>query len=166
MRRIEGLPRERLAQRVSAAAYGSVLVLAALAAVGIGEIDVGSGAELVAGVGLATWLAHLFAELVAGHVEDPEPLDRAHVRQAALDGSPILAATILPALVLFLGRLDMLPDRLARVLAIAVAVLQLLAVGALVGHVTPVKSKTKWIFAVATLGIGVVVVGLTIALGH
>jgi hypothetical protein len=102
---------ERLAELVSAAAYGTVLVLGALATVGIWEIEVGYGLELVGGVGLATWTAHLFAELLGGHIRDPEPLRGGEVRRALADGSPILAATVLPASALALGKLDVLRQR-------------------------------------------------------
>ena len=62
------IPRERLAELVSAASYGTVLVLAALSVISVSEVAHGHGAELVAGVGVATWLAHLFAEILGGHV--------------------------------------------------------------------------------------------------
>jgi len=55
-------PQDRLAARVDAAAYGTVLVLVALSTIDITEIGVGHSSELVFGVGLATWIAHLYAE--------------------------------------------------------------------------------------------------------
>jgi hypothetical protein len=45
--------------------------------------------------------------------------------------------TVLPAIVLGLGRLDLLSDTAARISAIVVAVLQLLAIGAFVAQVAP-----------------------------
>jgi hypothetical protein len=69
----QSMPRERLAEVVSAAGYGSVLVLAALSVIGVSEVALGHGAELVAGVGVATWLAHVFAEILGDHVRHPEP---------------------------------------------------------------------------------------------
>ena len=82
---------DRLSDRVSAAAYGSVLVLAALSVIGVAAVTLGYGVELVTGVGLATWAAHLFAELLGGHVQHREPLRRGEVSRAMVDGSPILA---------------------------------------------------------------------------
>ena len=96
---------ERLAELVSAASYGTVLVLAGLSVVGVSDVALGHGVELVAGVGVATWLAHLFAELLGGHVRHPEPLSRAEVSRAAVDGSPILVSPVFPGLVLMLGAL-------------------------------------------------------------
>jgi hypothetical protein len=166
VRAADGLPRDRLAELVSAASYGCVLVLGALTVVGVSEVALGHGAELVAGVGLATWAAHLFAELLGGHVHHPEPLRRKEVSRAAVDGSPILASTILPAIVLMLGRLDVLTDATARIIAILVAIAQLLAIGAFVIRVAPARPVASWGFAAAVAGVGVAVVAVTVLLGH
>ena len=160
------MPRERLAEVVSAAGYGSVLVLAALSVIGVSEVALGHGSELVAGVGLATWLAHIFAELLGGHARHPEPLHRSEVVRSLVDGSPILAATVLPAIVLGFGRLDLMSDTTARIAAITVAILQLLAIGAFVAQVAPTQPATRWTFAAATVGVGLAVVALTVLLGH
>jgi hypothetical protein len=160
------VPRDRLAELVSAASYGSVLVLAALSVIGVSDVALGHGVELVAGVGGATWIAHLFAEILGDHVHRQQPLERGELTRAMVDGSPILAATVLPALVLLLGRVDVLDDGAARSLAILVAVIQLMGIGAFVGHVAPTRTAAKWIFAMAAAGMGVVVGALTVLLGH
>jgi hypothetical protein len=160
------LGRDRLAELVSAAAYGTVLVLATLSVIGVSEVAHGHGAELVAGVGGGTWVAHLFAELLGGHVRHPEPLGRQEIVRAAADGSPVLASTVLPALVLLLGRVDVLADGTARATAMAVAVLQLVAVGAFVARVGTAPSTGSWIFPAATAVVGTAVVALTVLLGH
>jgi hypothetical protein len=157
---------ERLAELVAAAAYGTVLVLAALSVVGVSDVALGHGAELVAGVGVATWLAHLFAELLGGHVRHSEPLGRAEVTRAIVDGSPILVSTVLPGLALVLGRLDLVSDGTARVAAIVVAVAQLLGIGAYVGRVAPTSPGASWGYAAVTAGAGVAVVAATVLLGH
>jgi hypothetical protein len=162
----ERLSRDRLSEYVNAASYGSVLVLAALAVVGVSDVAEGHGSELIAGVGLATWIAHLFAELLGEHIRHTEPVDREEVKRAAIDGSPILASTVLPAAVLLLGRLDVITDQTARVAAIVVALAQLALVGAFVARVAPVPPATTWTFGLATAGVGIVVVALTVLLGH
>jgi hypothetical protein len=159
-------PADRLAELVSAAAYGTVLVLGALATVGVWEIDLGYGLELVGGVGVATWIAHLFAEVLAGHLRERRPLGRREMVRALGDGSPILGATVLPAGALLLGQLDVISNSTARAAAVLVAVTQMLALGLLVGRVAPARPQGAWMFAVATAGIGVAVVALTVRLGH
>ena len=150
----------------SAASYGTVLVLAALSVIGVSEVALGHGAELVAGVGVATWLAHLFAEILGQHVEHEVPRGRQEVARAAVDGSPILAATVLPAIVLVLGRLDVVSATSARVAAIVVAILQLLGIGAVVAYVAPTQPAARWTFAASTAAAGLVIVVLSVALGH
>jgi hypothetical protein len=157
---------ERLAELVTAAAYGTVLVLAALSVVGVSDVALGHGAELVAGVGAASWLAHLFAALLGGHVRDRRPLGRDAVQRAMVDGSPILGSAVLPGFVLMLGRLDVLSDGAARVTAILVALAQLLAIGAYVGRTAPSSPASAWVYAGVTCGVGVAVVAATVFLGH
>ena len=77
--RLAAWPRERLAQRLSAACYGTVLVLVALPLIQPADVSDGLGWELVTGVGLATWIAHLYAELVAARVHQSSPLVREEV---------------------------------------------------------------------------------------
>jgi hypothetical protein len=160
------LPRERLAELVSAATYGTVLVLAALGVIGASDVALGHGAEIVAGVGLATWLAHLFAELLGGHVLHREPLHRRELERAAVDGSPIVIATILPAAALLLARLDVLANGTAKLVAIVLALLQLLLIGAFVARVAPARPGARWVFAATVAGVGLLVVLLTVLLGH
>jgi hypothetical protein len=163
---LDRMSRERLAELVSAGCYGTVLVLAALGVVGVSDVALGHGSELVASVGVATWLAHIFAELLGGHVRRPEPLHRSEVVRSLADGSPILVASVLPAIVLGFGRLDLVSDTTARIAAIVVAILQLLAIGAFVAQVAPARPAARWTFAAATAGIGLAVVALSVLLGH
>jgi hypothetical protein len=164
--RLEGWPRERLAERLSAACYGTVLVLAALPVIDADEVSSGLGWELVTGVGVATWVAHLYAEVVGDHLRHGSALDRIEINRAMVDGLPILLAAVLPGVVLLLGRLDVLDPRGALWLAVAVAIGQLVAVGAFVGASVSTRSARAWSYAAATAAIGMAVVVLKLALGH
>jgi hypothetical protein len=166
LRHFETWPRERLAERVSAAAYGTVLVLASLALIDPDEVAAGWGWELVSGVGLATYVAHLYAEVVGDRLRHTAAPGRNEIKTAALDGFPILLAAVPPAVVLLLGRVGVLEDRVALWLAVAVALLQLVGVGALVGLLVSDDHPHAWRFAAMTGAFGLVVVGLKTALGH
>ena len=111
--RLRRMPRERAADLVTAAAYGTVLVLGALAFVAPSDVADGHGIELVAGVGVATWVAHVFADLVGEHVRHSDRLTAEELRWSLLSGTPILAATVLPALAIGLGRLEAISDEAA-----------------------------------------------------
>jgi len=158
--------RERLAERVGAAAYGSVLVLTTLAVVRATDVVTGHGSELVVGVGVATWIAHLFAELLAEHVRRDEPLTWTQLGHAARDGSPILAVTVLPALALVLGGANVIADETAVTMAIVVALAQLSLIGGVVGHYSPANTAPAWTFAATVAIAGVIVVALEVALSH
>jgi hypothetical protein len=164
--RLRNRPRERLAERVSAASYGSVLVLAALAVIDADDVADGWGWELATGVGVATWIAHLYAEVVGEHLRHSEAHTRAEITRAMADGSPILFAAVLPAIVLALGRLAVLEPRVALWIAVVVAFLQLVGLGALVGQLVSDRRSRAWVYAAVTAAFGLVVVSLKVVLGH
>jgi len=155
----------RVAEKVRAAAYGTVLVIAALGVTKVNDVAAGYAAELVLGVGAATWIAHLYAELLGRHVVEVEPLRRSEVRQAMVDGSPIMLATLLPGLVLIVGRGNSSASTV-RSVALAVAFAQLVGIGILVARLAPGRPHAAWIFAAVTAGVGTVVGVATLALGH
>lgn len=164
--RLRRLPPERLAERVSAAVYGTVLVLAAVPLIDVADVASGAGWGLVSGVGAATWVAHLFAEVVGDGLRHGAAHDRAEIRRAMADGLPILLAAVVPALMLFLGRVDVVGSRGALWAALAVALAQLAGVGAFVRWAAPPAGARPWTYAAATAAIGLVVVVLKLRLSH
>ncbi|HJS71214.1 MAG TPA: hypothetical protein VJ858_00670 [Acidimicrobiia bacterium] len=157
--------RDRLAERVSAASYGTVLIIAALLVVEEDDVASGWGWELVVGVGAATWLAHLYAEVLGNHVRRVDATEPHEVRKAMVDGLPILLAAVFPAVALGLGRLEVLPPRQALWIAVIVSIVQLVAIGALVGAVSEQRSAS-WRYAAAAAAFGLGVVLLLVGLGH
>src|SRR5262245_49683678 len=93
---IRGFSQDRRAEMATAAAYGTVLVLASLPLVGPDDVASGLGWELVTGVGVATWVAHLYAEVVGDHIRRGARVDRRELGRSMIDGSPILLAAVLP----------------------------------------------------------------------
>jgi hypothetical protein len=159
-------PDERLAEQVSAALYGTVLVLAALPLIDVDQVESGAGWGLVSGVGAATWVAHLFAEVVGDRVRYGDAHGRRELRRAMVDGTPILVVAVPPALVLFLGRVDVFGSRAALWAALGVALAQLGAVTAFVGWRASTGGARPWPYVAATVAIGVVVVVLKLRLSH
>lgn len=157
--------RDRLAERVSAASYGTVLIIAALLLVEAEDVASGLGWELIVGVGVATWVAHLYAEVLGNHVRSVDALQAHALRRAMTDGLPILLASVLPAVALLLGRLEIVGARQALWIAVILAVLQLVAVGALVGVVAE-QDNNSWEYAAVAAAFGFAVVLLLVALGH
>jgi hypothetical protein len=164
--RLARWPRDRLAERLSAASYGTILVLAALALIDADDVSSGLGWGLVTGVGAATWIAHLYAELVGDHLRHGSALDRTEIARAAVDGFPILLAAVPPAVMLLLGRLEVLDEGGALGASLVIAVVQLVGIGAYVGSVVSVRGANAWSYAAATAAIGMAVVTLKLVLGH
>ncbi len=163
--RLAQLPRERQARLVDAAVYGSVVMLAALAVVDPEEVEDGWGLELVVAVGVATWIAHFFAELVADQIRHAHLPDRgARIRDLS-NGTPVILATLLPAVAIGLGRFDAVEADTAIWAAIGLALVQLFCVFLVVGSVSRDRRGT-WLYALATTALGLVVVAIKIALGH
>ncbi|OBA39604.1 hypothetical protein [Gordonia sp. 852002-51296_SCH5728562-b] len=65
-RRGDPLPPRRAASRLSAYVYGNIMVLAALVTASAHAVENGEAVWLVLGTGLTTYIAHVFADLVAG----------------------------------------------------------------------------------------------------
>jgi hypothetical protein len=163
--RLARWPRDRLAERLTAASYGTILVLAALALIDADDDSSGLGWELVTGVGAATWIAHLYAELVGDQLRRGTALDRTEIARAAADGIPILLAAIPPAVMLLLGRLEVFDEGVALGASLVIALVQLVGIGAYVGSVHT-HGMNAWIFAAATAAVGIAVVTLKLVLGH
>lgn len=157
---------DRWAEGLSAASYGTVLVLVSLLLIDVDEVSSGLGWELVTGVGVATWIAHFFAEVVGDQVRHESSVDRSAVGRAMVDGLPILLAALVPGVMLLLGRLGVLDERVALWAAVAGAVLQLAGVGAVVGAVGSPDRRVAWGYAATTAGVGLGVVVLKLVLGH
>jgi hypothetical protein len=157
---------EHLPERVSAAAYGTVLVLGAVAIIDADAVGSGLGWELVTAVGLATWVAHLYAEVVGDHLRYDAPLDRHEITAAAIDGLPIIVATVTPAVMLLLGRLDVLTHDVALWASLAVAMVQLVGLGAFVGFAASRRARDAWSYAAVTAAIGLAVVTVKLVLSH
>jgi hypothetical protein len=165
LKQVDREQRERLAERVSAAFYGTVLIMAALLVVEEADVASGWGGELVVGVGVATWVAHIYAEVLGSHIRTADAHPPRELRRAMADGLPILLAAILPAVALFLGRLNVLAPGQALWAAVILALCQLVGVGAFVGVISE-KGSNSWRYAAAAGVFGLLVVALIVALGH
>jgi hypothetical protein len=166
LKNIERWPKERLSEWVSAASYGSVLILVSPILIDADDVTSGIGWELVTGVGLATWIAHFYAEIIGDHLRNPEAHEPREIRQAMADGSPILLAAVVPALALGLGRLGVLAPSAALRWAVAAALIQLVGLGVFVGLLVSGQRHYVWRYAAVTATFGAIVVALMVALGH
>src|SRR4249919_841989 len=83
------LPAEDAARRVSAWIYGTVLALAGLELVTPKMSDEGGGAGLLIGIGIGTFLAHLFADYLGEEVRERRRLTGDERREILRDLLPV-----------------------------------------------------------------------------
>jgi uncharacterized membrane protein len=152
------LPPDRAAERVESYVYGNVLVLAALAAVGVDDVQSGRAALLVLGTAISTFVAHLLAVSVGhgtrGSASNGEPF-----RQHARDALPIATSGLVPAVCLLLGWWGWIPPEWSMGLAIGTSVLRLVLLGSVVSYLNGEHSTWKN----ALIGFGLGVAGLVVA---
>jgi len=116
--------------------------------------DAGAGPlELVGATvntSLVFWLAHVFARFMGDRAGDRDPGEWHSVPQLLFQEIPMVAAALLPAVILGLAQLDVLSRDNAVTVALASGVLELSVWGAIAGH------HERW-------GLGVVVLGGAVA---
>ncbi|OZC95482.1 hypothetical protein CH275_27350 [Rhodococcus sp. 06-235-1A] len=121
----------RAARRLSAYVYGNILILAAVAASTPGSIEHGTAAVLVLATALTTFLAHVFADFVAGsqipeaHGVVTDEQRKFKAVEELRDAVPILSSGTVPALMLALGWLSVLPTQWAELLGGGVIVVRI-----------------------------------------
>jgi hypothetical protein len=120
----------------------------------------------VTGVGLATWIAHFYAEIIGDHLRNPEAHEPHEIRRAMADGSPILLAAVIPALMLGLGRVGVMEPAASIWWAVATALIQVVGLGVFVGLLVSGRRHYAWRYAAVTAAFGAIVVVLMVALGH
>lgn len=125
------LPPTRAAARLSAYVYGNILVLTAVVAASPASIDDGGAFLLVLATTFTTFLAHVFAEVVA-RSNIPESVHgstnsekKASVLDEIRDAVPIASSGTVPAVILALAWLWILPTFWAQLIAGGVVVFRI-----------------------------------------
>ncbi|AYJ48392.1 hypothetical protein [Rhodococcus sp. P1Y] len=130
-RRSGPLPAARAAARLSAYVYGNILVLTAVVAASPASIDDGAAFALVLATASTTFVAHVFAEIVA-RSNIPESMHGStdsEKKQSVLDeirdAVPIASSGTVPAIILALAWLWILPTFWAQLIAGGVVVFRI-----------------------------------------
>jgi hypothetical protein len=160
----EATDRRRPTDDVTPAVYGSLLVTTLVAVQWRHDVSTTFlGLTLVASVAVF-WLAHVWAETVNHRVHGP--VDRGEIVGLARAESPMLAAAVVPTLVLALGSIGVLATDTAVGLALSVSMVQLFVWGWIVGRAA---HASRWLaFVVATLDLllGMAIVTLEVVVLH
>jgi hypothetical protein len=152
-------------QRTTAYVYGNLLVLAALVALTAEQVESGHGILLVLGTAVSTFIAHVFAEAMGASVRnaaEPEPADPTlhDAWELARESYPILTSGFLPAAIISLGWLEVLPADLSMYFADAVILLRIASTGIIVARLRNEPSSLRIIL----IGVGVAVAGALVSL--
>lgn len=153
------------AQRTTAYVYGNLLVLAALVALSGDEVESGKAFWIVLGTAVSTFVAHVFAEGLGASVRNaagPKPVDpTAHDAWVlARESYPILTSGFLPAAIIALGWLEIIPADPAIYIADAVILLRIASTGVIVARLRNEPSSLRIIL----IGVVVAVVGALVSL--
>jgi hypothetical protein len=148
----------------SAAIYGSLLVTTLVAA----ESRYGGDIDFIAlSILISTgvfWLMEVWSELVNLRVRGP--ITRTETAMVARNESPMVAAAILPMLILLTPRLGLLTFDQAIAVALAACVVQLFVWGLAVGHAIGKGWPTAVTVAVGDCLLGLVIVALKVVIIH
>jgi hypothetical protein len=161
----EDLSSRRADNRMSAYVYGDILVLAATAGVYDSAIRSGEALFVVLGTVVSTYIAHVVADVV-GAVFGGHQVKVA-VRDELRDSVPIVSAG-LPPLVLFgAAALGWMTPEWAQVVAAALLVVRLGAIGVVYHHLTaPIGwARAAW-FGLLVAGVATLAVAVKLVLTH
>jgi hypothetical protein len=124
--------------------------------------DEGGGAAILVGIGVGTFLAHLFADYIGEEVREKRRLTKVERRELLRDLSPVLTGMIPPAVLLAIGTLPSVSGPWMLTAAFAVTLLRLPLVALIVAART--DRHPLWsLFIVCGLGILIVVVKVLIS---
>lgn len=159
-----------VAHFINAYVYGNILILAAIITVNEHSIEEGHAWLMVLGTGVATFVAHFFAETqeydVVREGEDTKERSKAATKKAVVNARPIYNSAIAPTAVFFLAAQHVLAAGLAWQIAIWIVFWRLGRIGFIIakfrGEKTTIRTMLQGIIlAVTCLGIAQLKVLLT-----
>jgi len=156
----EHLTIERLRLRLAAYVYGNILVLAAVVIATGNSIAGGEAALLVTVTTLTTYFAHILAHGVGQQLGRGLHSIRPQIVHEIFDALPIVFSGLVPAIVLLLAGLDIVPTQLAQVAAAAWVVARIALIGFLVERLSGRRATWRTLSGGLVLAIacGVIVV--------
>src|SRR5262245_21342570 len=146
--------------------YGTVLVLAAMAATAGGHPDPWTIEIAVVTTAAVIWLAHVYAHTLGESIERGRRLTWDEFLSVARHELPILLAAVVPAAVLLLGATHVLAESTAIWLAFAVGLTTLAVQGFRYARVERLGPAGTIVVVALNLGLGAIVVALKVAVSH
>jgi hypothetical protein len=161
------LGRAAMGERLGGFIYGTIVVLAVIAA-GARAYPHAPGhiAGLVAVTSVALWLAHVYAHGLAQSIASDEHLSGSELRHIARREGSIIEAAVPPLGALLLGALGVISAHAAVWVAFALGLVVLAAQGITVARVERLGRLGTLAVVAANVSLGVLLVGLKLVVTH
>jgi hypothetical protein len=156
-----------MGERLSGFIYGTIIVLAVLAAGAKAyPHDAGHIAALVAVTSVVFWLAHVYAHSLGHSVATDDHLSLAEVRHIARREGSLVEAALAPLGALMLGAFGLISTRAAVWFAFGLGMAVLAVQGVVFARIERLGRLGTLAVVTANLGLGVLLVGLKLLVSH
>lgn len=166
MSRVRGYLFHTPADQIAGTVYGTIIVMAAIAAGSHAEPDAARLAAVVASTVLVFWFAHVYSEALAETITLNRRLDWAELGSIARREVGIPLAAVAPVAALLVGAFDVIEEVAAGWIAVLLGLATLAVQGVRYASVERMSRLGVTITLVVNLGIGLVIIGLKAGLGH
>ncbi|GIF21536.1 hypothetical protein BJ973_005019 [Actinoplanes tereljensis] len=158
---------EQAAARISAYLYGNIITFAALLPLAKSDIEHGHSIQLLLGVAVTTFLAHVFAEIVGHHARAGQAMTRAEIWHELRDSRPIATSALIPALLLAAAAADWLSPDAALFCSEGYLLVRLALVGFLVERLRSDRVSPRTLLSgLALAAVAAGIAFLKVLLGH
>lgn len=153
---------QRRAERSSHAIYGLIIITAALVADREAAHDIRAALQLLWGAGLVLVIAHIYAAIVAEVGAEGMWLSHAQRHVLIVDNIPVLAAVVVPSLLIIASGLGLMTLDMALDLSIVFSLAALFALGAIQARRSGASLRVQ--LGIGALGglAGIIVIALEI----
>jgi hypothetical protein len=164
MRRVRPLRGE--SGGIAGALYGTIIVMATIAAGSGAQTDASRLAAIVTTTVLVLWVAHVYSHVIAESLEQERRLDRAEFIAVAGREWSMVAAAIAPVTILVLGALGVFEERTAIRLALGVGVATLAVAGWRYATLERLGHAGTIVAVTVNVVLGLLIVALEVLLAH
>lgn len=159
-------PRFESGRHISGWVYGTIVVMATVAAGSAGQAHPWRLATIVVATVLVLWVAHVYSSAIGESIYAGRRLDRRELSAVAREESTIPLAAVLPVAALVLGAAGVLRESRAIWAALGIGLLTLGAQGARYAKVERLSPIATAVAVAVNLALGLVIVALEVALSH
>ena len=151
---------------IAGTVYGTIVVMATIAAGGKGNVDAWRLAVLVIATVVVLWLAHVYSDGLAESIERGHRLDRREFTVIARREVAIVMAAAAPVAALILGAAGIIRESRAIWLALVIGLITLTVQGVRYARVEQLGRLATVAAVFINLALGLVIVGLKGLLAH